>query len=183
MRAVHTEVAHTLEADSFIYAYQRFVSRRGMPKEIYNDNGTKFTGAERELREALERLDQTKVYNRLRIDNFQWSFNPPEASHQGGNWQRMIRSVRNILGTSLKKHLVNDETLSTLLCEVEMILNDRSLTRISDHQADPQPLTPNKLLLLKSSSCLPPDVFKSHDKYSKRWRRAQCLANSFWRYG
>ena len=46
MRAVHIEVAHTLEADSFICAYQRFVSRRGKPKEIFSDNGTNFTGAE-----------------------------------------------------------------------------------------------------------------------------------------
>ena len=53
MRAVHIEVAHTLEADSFICAYQRFVSRRGKPKKK-SDNGTNFTGAERELREALE---------------------------------------------------------------------------------------------------------------------------------
>ena len=60
MRAVHIEVVHRLEADSFICAYQRFVSRRGKPKEIHSDNGTNFTGAERELREALERLDQTK---------------------------------------------------------------------------------------------------------------------------
>ena len=72
MRAVHIEVAHTLEADSFICAYQRFVSRRGKPKEIYSDNGTNFTGAERELREALERLDQAKIYNSLRSSDVQW---------------------------------------------------------------------------------------------------------------
>ena len=81
MRAVHIEVAHTLEADSFICAYQRFVSHQGKPKEMYSDNGTNFTGAERELREALERLDQSKVYSQLRTDDVQWSFNPPEASH------------------------------------------------------------------------------------------------------
>ena len=76
MRAVHMKVAHTLEADSFICAYQRFISHRGKPKEIYSDNGTNFTGAERELREALERLDQSKVYSQLRTDDVQWSFNP-----------------------------------------------------------------------------------------------------------
>lgn len=38
MRAVHIEVAYTLEADSFICGYQRFVSRQGKPKEIYSDN-------------------------------------------------------------------------------------------------------------------------------------------------
>ena len=170
MRAVHIEVAHTLEADSFICAYQRFVSRRGKPKEIFSDNGTNFTGAERELREALERLDQAKIYDSLRSNDVQWSFNPPEASHQGGIWERMIRSVRKILGALLKEQLVNDETLSTLLCEVERILNDRPLTSLSDQPDDPEPLTPSKLLLLRSNSCIPPDAFKGHDKYSKRWR-------------
>ena len=115
------------------------------------------------------------------MDNVQWLFNPPEASHQGGIWERMIRSVGKILGALLKEQLVKDETLSTLLCEVEKILNDRPLTPISDHPDDPEPLTPNKLLLLKSNSWLPPDVFRSHDKYSKRWRQAQFLANSFWK--
>ena len=179
MRAVDIEVAHTLEADSFICAYQRFVSRRGKPKEIYSDNGTNFTGAERELREALERSDQSKVYSRLRTDDVQWSFNPPEASHQGGVWEHIIRSVRKILGALLKEQLVNDETLSTLLCEVEKILNDRPLTPVSDHPDDPETLTPSKLLLLKSNSCLLLDVFTSHDMHSKHWRQAQCLANSF----
>ncbi|KAL9984439.1 hypothetical protein ACROYT_G006730 [Oculina patagonica] len=148
MRAVHIEVAHTLEADSFICAYQRFVCRRGKPRKIYSDNGTNFTGAERELREALGRLDQTKVYNHLRIGDVQWSFNPPEASHQGGIWERMIRSVRKILAALVKEQLMKDEALSTLLCEVEKILNDRPLTPLSDHPDDSEPLTPNKLLLI-----------------------------------
>lgn len=181
MRAVHIEVAHTLEADSFICVYQRFVCRRGKPRRIYSDNGTNFTGAERELREALERLDQTKVYNHLRLDDVQWSFNPPEASHQGGIWERMIRSVRKLLAALVKEQLMNDEELITLLCEVEKILNDRPLTPLSDHPDDPEPLTPNKLLLLKSNPCLPLDVLTKHDKYGKRWRQAQCLANSFWK--
>ena len=175
------EVAHILEADSFICAYQRFVSLRGKPKEIYSDNGTNFKGAWRELREALKRLDQTKIYNRLRSNDVQWSFNPPEASHQGGIWEGMIGSVRRVLSALLKEQLVDDETLSTLPCEAERILNDRPLTSLSDHPDDPELLTPNKLLLLRSNSCFPPDVFKGHDKFSKRWRQAQCLADSFWK--
>ena len=93
----------------------------------------------------------------------------------------MIRSVRKILGALLKEQLVNDETLSTLLSEVERILNDRPLTPLSDHLDDPEPLTPSKLQFLRSNACLPPDVFKGHDKYSKHWRQAQCLADSFWK--
>ena len=148
---------------------------------IYSDNGTNFTGAERKLREAFQRLDQKHVCYRLWKDDVQWFFNPPEASHQGGIWECMIRSVRKILAALPKEQRINDETLSTLLCEVEKIPHDRPLTSLIDHPDDPEPLTPNKLLLLKSNSCLPLDVFTDQDKYSKRWRQAQCLANAFWK--
>lgn len=102
MRVVHIEFAYPLEADSFICAYQRFTSCRGKPREIYSDDGTNFTGADRQLREALGHLDQAKIYNSLRRDNVQRSFNPLEASHRGGICERMIRSIGKILRALLK---------------------------------------------------------------------------------
>ena len=60
---------------------------------------------------------------------------------------------------------VNDETLVTLMCEVEKILNDRPITPCSDDVREPEPLTPNKLLLLKGNSSLPPGVFDKRDGY------------------
>ncbi|GAA6111905.1 uncharacterized protein LOC125138838 [Tachysurus ichikawai] len=44
----HLEVAHTLDADSFINALQRLIARRGPPTEIRSDNGTIFVGGLRE---------------------------------------------------------------------------------------------------------------------------------------
>ena len=64
---------------------------------------------------------------------------------------------------------------------MERILNDRPLTRQNSDPNNLEPLTPNKLLLLRSNSSFPPGVFVGADKYSKCWRRAQCLANAFWR--
>ena len=39
IRAIHIEVAHSLDTESFINALRRFVSRRGTPEEIRSDNG------------------------------------------------------------------------------------------------------------------------------------------------
>ncbi|XP_067660679.1 uncharacterized protein [Haliotis asinina] len=102
----------------------------------------------------------------------------------GGVWERMVRSVRNILNPMLHEfgHRLDDEMYRTFLCEVEAILNSRPLTPVSSDSDDLDPLTPNHLLMLKSNVFIPPPGdFKQDDMYGyKRWRRIQHLANVFW---
>ena len=182
IRAVHLEIANSLDTDSFINALRRFVARRGRPQLIMSDNGTNFIGGERELRENLIALNQQKVSDFLLQQNIKWQFNPPTASHMGGAWERMIRSMRKILRCLLKEQVVSDEVLLTLMSEVEAILNARPLTQLSLDPRDEEPLTPNHLLLLKANPSLPPGVFQKEDAYGRRrWRQVQYLADQFWR--
>ena len=88
IRAVHLEVATSLDTDSFILAFRRFVARRGQPESVYSDNGTNLVGDERELRESLQELDQTKIQNEMSQKGVNWTFLPPTASHMGGVWER-----------------------------------------------------------------------------------------------
>ena len=118
----------------------------------------------------------------LAQQDIEWQYNPPAASHMGGVWERMIRSVRHTLKAVLTEQCSTDDVLRTALAEVEKILNDRPLTPPSDSPDDLQPLTPSQILLLRSNSSLPPGLFSKEDSYSKRrWRQAQYLANLFWR--
>lgn len=59
-RAVHLELATSLESDCFINVLRRFMNRRGPPKCIYSDNGSNFVGAEGELRAAINNWNQKK---------------------------------------------------------------------------------------------------------------------------
>ena len=43
-RAVHLEVAFSLDTDSFLNAVFRMASRRGFPEDVVCDNGTNFVG-------------------------------------------------------------------------------------------------------------------------------------------
>ncbi len=60
-RAVHLEMAFSMDTDSFLNAFYRMVNRRGLPEEIISDNGTNFVGAEKELRQLVERLDKNRI--------------------------------------------------------------------------------------------------------------------------
>ena len=53
IRAIHIEVAHSLDTESFINALRRFVSRRETPEEIRSDNGGNFFKGEKELHFTL----------------------------------------------------------------------------------------------------------------------------------
>ena len=181
-RAVHLEVAHSLDTDSCIHALRRFVCRRGQVKHIRSDNGTNLVGAQAELTKALSSLDQGKIQNVLFPGEIQWSFNPPGASHYGGVWERLIRSVRQVLNSTLHQQLLDDEGLQTIFCEVESILNNRPLSTASSDPHDLEPLTPNHILLLKTQPILPLGTFQPSDLYvRRRWKQVQYMADLFWR--
>ncbi|KAK3724979.1 hypothetical protein QZH41_017459, partial [Actinostola sp. cb2023] len=187
-RAIHLETANSLETDAFINALRRFISRRGPIRQLRSDQGTNFVGARRELAQALAEMDQDKIKNKLLEDSCDWftfKMNVPAASHMGGVWERQIRTVRNVLSSLLQSNgaQLDDESLRTLMCEVEAIVNSRPLTinQLTDPDS-PSPLMPNHLLTMKTKVVLsPPGVFQSADLYCrKRWRRVQHLANEFW---
>ena len=181
-RAVHIEIAHSLETDSFLCALMRFISRRGKPKEISSDNGTNFKGGDKELRDAIKQWNSKRISDFMLQRNIEWNYNPPTASHMGGAWERLIRSIRHVLKAVLDEQRITDESLVTAIAEVEKILNDRPLTSVENQPDDLRPLTPNQVLLLRSNSSLPPGLFSKEDCYGKRrWRQAQYLANLFWR--
>ena len=101
-----------------------------------------------------------------------WHNNPPGASPMGGVWERQIQSARTILEGLLRtrSHSLNDESLRTLMAEVELIIISRPLTveTISDSKSA-IPLSPSNILTMKASIVMPPPgEFSKQDAYSKR---------------
>ena len=128
VRAIHIEVANTLNTDSTMSALRRFICLRVCSEEIRSGCGTNFTRADKELKEATEGWNQQRIDGFCAQKGIQWIFNPPGAGHMGGAWERMIRSVRQILEALLKEQVVYDEELHTVLTEATNILSSRPLT-------------------------------------------------------
>ena len=159
LRAVHIEVVSSLDTESFIHALRRFIARRGQPEEMRSDNGGNFVKGERELREVVNEWNQSQIHGYLVQRDIKWTFNPPAGSHQGGVWERCIRTVRKVMKALMKEQVLDDEGLRTLMCEVEAIINGRPITKVSDDPRDAEPLTPNHLLLLRTGPKVPPGNF------------------------
>jgi hypothetical protein len=173
-RAIHIEVAKTLETSSFINVLRCFLARRGPIRQLRSDQGTNLVGARTELREILKQMDQNEVQQFLlkrECDWFEFKLNTPTASHAGGVWERMIRTVRSVLDGLLKQHgtQLDEESLRTLLCEVECIVNSRPIA--GTNTPEEEPLTPNHLLTMKTRVLMPPPgEFQRNDIYLvKRW--------------
>ena len=74
-------------------------------REIWSDNGTNFTGAEKELRLSVQDLNEERIKSELHSREVEWyscplpkwRFQPPAASHMSGVWERLIRSVRKAM--------------------------------------------------------------------------------------
>ena len=167
---------------------RRFVGRRGNIRLLRSDNGSNFVGASSEFKKAFAEMDQQKINDFIRDNDDEWMLwkrNPPSASNMGGVWERQIRSARTILTSLLKTHgtSLNDESLHTLLIEVEAIVNSCPLTTDLLNDANRMiPLSPINLLTLKSGVVMPPPgVFTAPDiNCCKRWGRVQHISNEFW---
>ena len=93
-----------------------------------------------------------------------------------------MRTVRKLLRALIKEQVLDEESLSSLMCEVEAIVNGRPITKLSDDPRDLEPLTSNHLLLVRAGPAVPPGIFSKQDCYNKRrWRQVQYLADVFWR--
>ena len=181
-RAVHLEMAYGLDTDSFLRCFVRMTSRRGYPLTIVSDRGTNFIGADRELRELVDGLDQNRIQDQTVDKGVKWSFNPPLAPHFGGVHEVMIKAAKKAIRAILRNADVNDEELTTAFVGVEALMNSRPLTYQSADPRDATPLTPNHFLHGQMGGVSAPEsVDEVEFSPRNRWRRVQELISHFWK--
>ena len=145
-RAVHLEIAYSMDTDAFLNAFYRMVNRRGLPVEVLSDTGSNFISGERELRELVEQLDQEKIKKSAANKGIRWHFNPPLAPHFGGVHETLIKTAKRATYGILSNADITDEELMTAFTGAESFMNSRPLTYQSTHPSDDLPLTPNHFL-------------------------------------
>ena len=180
IRAVHVELAADLSTDACLICIRNFVNRRGVPVKIRSDMGTNFVGADGELRRVSDLFDYNHIQRELATRNITWEFNCPANPSSGGCWERLVKSIKRVLASTLKEVSPQVETLRSLLIEAENVVNSRPLTHLPVTVDNLDPLTPNHFLLGTTNSTQTPG---GEEKICcrKQYRISQQLKNKFWR--
>ena len=89
--AIHIEVVHSLDTESFLLTLQRFIGRNGNNWQMRSDNRSNFIGALKELRKSFQDMNCSRINKYFQIHGANWITwinNPPTTSHMGGVWER-----------------------------------------------------------------------------------------------
>ncbi|XP_011313282.1 uncharacterized protein [Fopius arisanus] len=151
---------------------------------ISSDCGTTFLGADKELKKLFSSgTAQSRQLAQLLInDGTQWSFNPPGAPHFGGKWEAAVKSVKFHLNRTLGEDLLTFEELTTLLSQIEAVLNSRPLEPLTDDPDHCSALTPGHFLIGHAPTTLPePSLEPLNVSRSSRWPLIQQKLQGFWK--
>ncbi|KAI5731279.1 hypothetical protein M8J77_007377 [Diaphorina citri] len=185
-KAVHLELVSDLSTETFIAALKRFISRRGKCVEIYSDNGSNFVGAKNVLQDLQKLFADPKFSKQLlefaQTEHLTWHFIPPNSPHMGGLWEAGIKSTKYHLQRIVGEHKLTYEQYSTLLTQIEAVLNSRPLYASSEDPNDYTPLTPGHFLIGSSFQAFPEHNYEDNKAWTlaNKFRLVQQLYRRFW---
>lgn len=179
-KAIHIEVVSDLSAQALLAALRRFTSRRGLPSDIFSDNGKNFKGVSNHLKQLFQIVQSDDIQNFISTSLIKWHFIPPYSPHFGGLWESAVKLTKNLLVKACKTSILNFEELTTLLCQIEACLNSRPLTPLSSDPADVRALTPGHFLIGVPLLDVPDVNSSTNISLSARWNLIQKMKREFW---
>lgn len=185
-KCVHLEVVSDLSAEAFINTLKRFMSRRGKVSKLHSDNATNFIGANNELKKMkevfLSETNKYQVHSFLNGEGIQWQFTPPRAPNFGGLWEAAVKSAKYHMKRIIGNSALTFEEMSTILAQIEAVLNSRPLTPLSNDVNDYSFLTPAHFLINDSLISIPePSLSDLSVNRLSRWQHLQAMQQHFWR--
>lgn len=110
VKAVHLELVSDVTSDAFIACLWCFITQRGKLSLIWSDDGTKFVGANCELKELIEFLELQITNADISLfcssQRITWKFIPARAPDFGGLWEAAVKSLKTL------QHVTTDVKLT-----------------------------------------------------------------------
>ena len=154
---------------------------RGWPAVILSDPGSQLESAGGKLEKWWSTF-KTPLLTLAGTKNFEWRLSPADSPWRQGKAERRIAVVKRLLRLSVDDRRLSPLELQTVLMETTNICNERPIG-LSKPRSDGtyNVLTPNHLLLGRSSNVLPDDVELSDDLPGpSRYRLISNITTTFW---
>ncbi|GFX35987.1 integrase catalytic domain-containing protein [Trichonephila clavipes] len=137
---------------------------------------------------SLVEVIASEFQNFVADKGIHWKFIVECAPWWGGFYERLVKTIKDPLRKILGRALLTFEELSTILSEVEVIVNHRPLTYVENDPGEPEPLTPAHFLELGYGDSKYPihfieliDATTAKESYKKRKTYRILLLKQLWR--
>ena len=133
-------------------ALSRFASIRGWPQYIYSDPGSQLIGAERELKEHWEKIDRSKLHKKGVENGLTWVFGSADSPWHQGAVESLVKAAKRAIAYAVGKRRLTVPEFLTVCTEAANLINERPIGTLPSCDSDLNVLTPNSLLLGRSTA-------------------------------
>ena len=190
-RAIYLDVACGMNTEELLHVLRRAMARFGNIKTIISDPGSNFVGAAKELKEWRQGWDKDILTRFGAEKGIEFVTIMANSQHQNGVTEIMVKLAKSVLKSLLKamgEKILSLNELFTLLAETSQIVNERPIGIKPNESVDSCFLSPNSLLLGRSSARINSGPFwrasqdnDNVESLKSRFRLVQEITNQFWR--
>ena len=178
-RATHIELVCGYDTDNFLLALARFASIRGYPSTIFSDPGSQLVGADNELQQAWLSMDRDLITKAGTERGLKWVFGPPDGPWYQGAVESLVKVAKHCIRISIGNQRLSLPEMTTVLYQIANLMNERPLGTLPGHDSEISILTPNSLLLGRSTASNP-GGYESQPTLRSRITLVENTIRHFW---
>lgn len=150
------------------------------------DNGRNFVGARRQLDELCRLFNdqnfQSSVSRQANEEQIEFRFIPARSPNFGGLWESAVKSFKLLFKRTIGLRTLLFDEMSTILTQLEAVLNSRPLTPLSNDPDDFEALTPGHFLIQRPLTAIPePDLDGIPENRLSAFQKAQRYTQLLWK--
>uniref|UniRef100_A0A8D8SS13 Integrase catalytic domain-containing protein n=1 Tax=Cacopsylla melanoneura TaxID=428564 RepID=A0A8D8SS13_9HEMI len=180
-RAIHLELVDSESSSDLLLAFRRFLARTGGCKSLLSDNAAQFQLLQKTFQHMYSDNDSHGILNKNKID---FRFTPALSPWAGGCFERLISITKQCLRKTIGNITLTLCQLTTLISEIEHIINSRPLGYFGEEDFI---ITPNHFLGIKRdsflpdlSSCSEPRNQGAVSTLVREWKKGNQYLEVFW---
>ena len=181
-RDVHVDVSQDYSTDALLQVLRRFLSLRGWPKKIFSDNGTQLVAASKEPYSVVKGLEWN-FFRNMESSMVQKgsSLLQIDAPWYNGATEPLVKTVKHALNAAVGEQIMIFSEFQTVKYEAAQIINQRPIGTHPDSPEYSTYLSPNDIILGRSSSHAPQGSFLERFSSKYRFDCIQGIVGRFWK--